>query len=320
MKKKKIVVIGGGTGLSVLLRGLKEKDFDITAIVTVGDDGGSSGRLREDLKVPPPGDVRNVIVALSDTEPLMEQLFQYRFTQGEGLKGHSVGNLFLAAMTEITGDFTTAVKEMRRVLAVKGNVLPVTNEDIKLCATMEDGSIIIGESKIPESGKKIEKVQILPENAKATPESIKAIKEADMIVLGPGSLYTSLLPNLLFNNLSEAIKNSNAKKVYISNIMTQKGETDSFTVFDHVKVLYDHLGEDLFDIVLVNKEIIPLDIIKKYNDQGSSVVRLDKKKMDRYGFRIIHSDFVLYDGLIRHNAKKIADVLEQEMSNIFISK
>lgn len=315
MKKKKIVVIGGGTGLSVMLRGLKEKPFDITAIVTVADDGGSSGRLREDLNVPPPGDIRNVILALSDTEPLMEELFQHRFRQGIGLEGHTVGNLFLAAMTEITGNFTTAIGEMRRVLAVKGNVLPVTNESITLKATMEDGSTIIGESKIPCSGKVIKEIEILPSTAKATPEVLKAIEVADMIVLGPGSLYTSLLPNLLFPEIAEQIKKSKAKKVYISNIMTQQGETDNFTVFDHVKVLYEHLGEDLFDIVLVNNKKIPEEILENYNKKGSSVVRLDESKLNKYGFNIIDSDFVLYDGLIRHNAKRIADILEEQINN-----
>lgn len=311
MRRPKVVVIGGGTGLSVLLRGLKRKSFHITAVVTVGDDGGSSGRLRKDLQIPPPGDVRNVILALADTEPLMEKLLQHRFKHGNGLEGHSVGNLLLAAMTEITGDFKTAIRETRRVLAVRGNVLPVSNETIYLRAEMEDGEIIKGESKIPRSGKKINKIFLHPENAKPSQDVIQAIGKADMIVLGPGSLYTSLIPNLLFPDVVNAIKQSVAKKVYICNVMTQHGETDNFTSFDHLKVIYNHIGEDLFDTILVNSMPIPEEILERYKKENSSPVKFDRDKLLKYGFTIIDGSFVLMDGKIRHDAAKIADCLEE---------
>lgn len=320
MKRKQVVVMGGGTGLSVLLRGLKQKPFDITAIVTVGDDGGSSGRLRQDLQVPPPGDVRNVILALADTEPLMEKLFQYRFTQGEGLEGHSVGNLMLAAMTEITGDFSSAIREMKRVLAVKGEVLPICDQAISLQAEMEDGEIIQGESNIPLAGKKIKRISLIPPSVAPTKEVIEAIQRADMIILGPGSLYTSLIPHLLMPEVICALKQSTAKKVYISNVMTQRGETDEFTVFDHLKAMYDHVGEDLFDIVLVNNKEIPPTVLANYQAKQSHVVQLDREKMEKYGFTIIEGSFVLHDKTIRHDARRIATCLEQLMEADSIKK
>lgn len=310
MRRAKVVVIGGGTGLSVLLRGLKHKPFNITAIVTVGDDGGSSGRLRSEMDIPPPGDIRNVILALSDAEPLMESLFQHRFKQGNGLEGHNVGNLFLAAMTEITGDFNTAIREMRRVLAVRGNALPVSNQSISLEAEMEDGEIIKGESNIPRSGKKIKKVSLNPKDAKASNDVIRAIEKADMVVLGPGSLYISLIPNLLVSGVAEAIKNSNAKKIYISNVMTQHGETDGFTVFDHLKAIYHHIGMDLFDTVLVNNTPIPEHILELYEKEKAFPVVVDREKLSKYNFTILEGSFILIDDAVRHNASKIADSLE----------
>jgi uncharacterized cofD-like protein len=311
MKPAKVVVIGGGTGLSVILRGLKNKPFHITAVVTVGDDGGSSGKLREDLNMPPPGDIRNVILALSDTEPLMEELFQYRFQQGSGLEGHNLGNLILAAMTEITGDFTTAIRETRRVLAVRGKVLPVTNQSIALHAETEDGEIIVGESQIPKASKKIKRVFLEPENVKPSSEAIQAIEKADMIVLGPGSLYTSLIPNLLVNGVADAIKKSNAKKVYICNVMTQPGETDQFSVFDHVKVLYEHMGCDLFDNVIVNTAKIPNELLEKYYKGRAFPVRIDREKLAQFGFNLIEEEILLIDEYVRHDASKIADIIEK---------
>jgi len=310
MRPPKVVVIGGGTGLSVLLRGLKEKPFHITAIVTVADDGGSSGRLRDDLQMPPPGDIRNVILALSDTEPLMEKLFQHRFKQGKGLEGHNVGNLFLAAMTEITGDFNSAIREMRRVLAVRGRVLPVSDQAIALQAEMEDGEIIKGESKIPQSGKKIKRISINPSDVKPSNDVLTAIEKADMIVLGPGSLYTSLIPNLLVPGVAEAIKKSTAEKVYICNVMTQYGETDHFTTFDHLKAIYDHIHFDLFNTVLVNNAAIPKNILERYDKEKSHPVKLDKEKLLKYNFNVIDDCFILTDDKVRHNASKIADQLE----------
>jgi uncharacterized cofD-like protein len=311
MRPPKIVVIGGGTGLSVLLRGLKRKPFHITAVVTVGDDGGSSGRLRNDLKIPPPGDIRNVILALSDTEPMMEKVFQHRFKQGNELEGHNVGNLILAALTEITGDFNTAIRETKRVLAVRGNVLPVSNDIISLQAEMEDGEVIKGESKIPQSGKKIKKVSLFPEEVKPSHEAIRAIEKADMVVLGPGSLYTSLIPNLLFPEVVHAIKQSQAKKIYICNVMTQHGETDNFSAFDHLRVIYDHIGVDLFDKVLVNTTPIPATVLESYKEKDSFPVRYDKEKLSKYGFTIIDGSYVVIDGMVRHNASEIANHLEK---------
>lgn len=314
MRPAKVVVIGGGTGLSVLLRGLKQKPFHLSAIVTVGDDGGSSGRLRKELNMPPPGDVRNVILALSDAEPLMEELFQYRFKQGTGIEGHTVGNLFLAAMTEITGDFTTAIREMRRVLAVQGNVIPVSNQEVSLVAEMEDGEIVEGESNIPKSSKKIKRIHLNPESVSPSSAAIQAIQKADLIVLGPGSLYTSLIPHLLIPEITNAIKSSKAKKVYVGNIMTQPGETDDFTAFDHLKVIYDHIGEDLFHTVLMNNATLPETIQQRYEEKGAKPVAFDRQKLQKYGFAVLEDNFISIDEgtlSVRHNARKIADTLEE---------
>jgi len=227
-RQLRIVVIGGGTGLSVLLRGLKHEPVHITAIVTVADDGGSSGRLREEMDMLPPGDIRNVLTALADTEPLMEKVMQYRFSTGTGLAGHNLGNLLLAAMNEITGDFVTAVKTLSGVLAVRGDVLPASTQSIRLKAEMTDGSLVVGESQIPLTGKEIKRVFLDPEDAVPLSEALLAIAEADAILIGPGSLYTSILPNLLVRGLFAAIKRSPAPKIYICNVMTQPGETDGY--------------------------------------------------------------------------------------------
>src|SRR5690554_4593358 len=252
MKRAKVVVIGGGTGLSVLLRGLKTFPVDITAIVTVADDGGSSGKIRQELKVPPPGDIRNVLVALSEVEPLLEELFQHRFQNGENLSGHSLGNLLLAGMTSITGDFAQGVHELSRVLKVKGKVLPAANEGIVLHAEMEDGTFVEGESKIPLHGKKIKRVFLEPENPKPLQDTLNAIEEADLIVVGPGSLFTSIIPNLLVSEISEMISLAKAWKVYICNVMTQPGETDDFTAADHVEAIYNHVQERFLNSIIVN--------------------------------------------------------------------
>lgn len=226
-KRPRIVVMGGGTGLSVMLRGLKEKPLDITAIVTVADDGGSSGILRSELQMPPPGDIRNVLTALADVEPLLSDILKYRFKNGSGLAGHSLGNLILAAMTDLHGDFVTAVKEMSRVFVVRGQVLPAAGEAVILHAEMEDGSIVTGESKIPEAGRRIKRIFLEPEHVEPLPEALEAIQQADAILIGPGSLYTSILPNLLVPKLAEAIVSSEAIKMFVCNVMTQPGETDN---------------------------------------------------------------------------------------------
>ncbi|RKD21800.1 hypothetical protein BEP19_14385 [Ammoniphilus oxalaticus] len=306
---KKVVVIGGGTGLSVLVRGLKEKPMDITAIVTVADDGGSSGRLREELSMPPPGDIRNVIVALADTEPLLASLFQHRFSSGAGLAGHSLGNLFIAAMKEITGDFVTAVKEISRVLAVRGQVLPAANQAIILNAEMEDGTIVSGESQIPKTGKKIKRVFLEPKDVDPLEEAIEAIYQADLILLGPGSLYTSILPNLLVPGISRAVKDASAKKAYICNVMTQPGETDHYDAADHVNALYNHVGADLFQTIIVNNAQIPSAVLARYKEKGALPVAYHPERLSRFGFEIIEDNFVIYETYLRHNALKVGDAI-----------
>jgi uncharacterized cofD-like protein len=309
-KQPKIVIIGGGTGLPVLLRGLKHYSIDITAIVTVADDGGSSGRLRDELDIPPPGDIRNVLAALSDVEPLIEELFQHRFQNGNGLSGHSLGNLILAAMTSITGDFVKAIREMSKVLNVRGKVLPAANRSVVLHAEMEDGTIVSGESKIPYSGKKIKKVFLTPENIEPLPETIEEIRSADLIVVGPGSLYTSILPNLLVPKIGEEVCKAKAKKIYICNVMTQAGETLNYTASDHVKALYDHMNCAFLDTILVNDENIPDEIQKRYAKEMAEPVKYDIENLKQLGLSIICDSIISYeDNVIRHDTKKVAALL-----------
>ncbi|KPB04628.1 gluconeogenesis factor YvcK family protein [Bacillus sp. CHD6a] len=309
-KVPKIVIIGGGTGLPVLLRGLKHYDVDITAVVTVADDGGSSGRLRDELHIPPPGDVRNVLAALSDVEPLIEDLFQHRFATGNGLSGHSLGNLLLAAMTTITGDFVHAIREMSKVLNVRGKVLPAANQSVILHAEMEDGSIVTGESKIPANGQRIKRVFLTPDKVEPLQESVDEIEKADLIIVGPGSLYTSILPNLLVPKIGEAVCNAHAKKVYICNVMTQAGETLEYTASDHVKALYDHLGCRFMDTILVNEEDIPEEIAVRYKKELATPVVYDIAALSNLGLEIVHDKIIRYDdGVIRHDTQKVAALL-----------
>ncbi len=306
----RIVVIGGGTGLPVLLRGLKQYPVDITAIVTVADDGGSSGRLREDLHIPPPGDIRNVLAALSDVEPLVEEMFQHRFKTSNELSGHSLGNLILAAMTSITGNFVHAIQEMSKVLNVRGKVLPAANQSVILHAEMEDGSIVSGESKIPYSGKKIKKVFLTPKNIRPLPESIQAIRQADLIIIGPGSLYTSILPNLLVPRLGDEVCRSRAKKVYICNLMTQAGETHGYTASDHVRAIYDHLSCAFINTILVNNEEIPPDVKLRYNEELANPVNYDVERLTGLGLEVVHADIAYQEnGALRHDPKKVAKIL-----------
>ncbi|MCG0274810.1 MAG: YvcK family protein [Thermosediminibacteraceae bacterium] len=304
----KIVAIGGGTGLPNLLRGLKKYTRDITAIVTVADDGGSSGILRDELKILPPGDIRNCLLALANTEPLMEKLFQYRFKTGS-LKGHSFGNLFLAAMTEILGDFELAIKESSKVLAVSGQVLPSTLCDVVLVAEFEDGTVIRGESRIPRVGRKIKRIGIIPEDAKPLPEALEAVEKADAIILGPGSLYTSILPNLLIKDLARAVRNSKAKKIFIVNVMTQPGETDGYTAFDHVKTILDHAGDNLIDYVVINVEKIPDHLLQKYLADGAHPVECDDQKIRELGCNVILGELLGYAEVVRHDPIKLAKVI-----------
>lgn len=303
----RVVVIGGGTGLSVLLRGLKQEPVHITAIVTVADDGGSSGRLRAEMDMLPPGDIRNVLTALADTEPLMEKVMQYRFSTGTGLVGHNLGNLLLAAMNDITGDFVTAVKMLSDVLAVRGVVLPATNQSILLKAEMEDGSIVSGESQIPLSGKKIKRVFLDPQDAIPLREAVEAISAADVIIIGPGSLYTSIVPNLLVRRLFEEVKSSSAQKFYICNVMTQPGETDDFTASKHVEVMYEHVGGPFLDTIVVNSAEIPQHVLEKYAEKGASPVIYDPKRLKQLGLTIIAKPLMSFEGgFLRHNASEVS--------------
>ncbi|WP_078414253.1 gluconeogenesis factor YvcK family protein [Priestia abyssalis] len=309
-RTRKVVVIGGGTGLPVLLRGLKYLPIDITAIVTVADDGGSSGRLRNELAMPAPGDIRNVLAALSDVEPLVEDLFQHRFASGNELTGHSLGNLILAAMTSITGDFVHAIQEMSKVLNVRGKVLPAANRSVVLHAEMEDGTIVSGESHIPLSGKPIKRVFLSPNDIEPLSETIRAIRNADMVVIGPGSLYTSILPNLLVPKIGEEVCKAKAKKVYVCNVMTQAGETMNYSASDHIKALYDHMPCPFIDFIIVNDAEIPEEIQKKYEAEQAQPVLYDAKGLKELGVTVIHDHIVDYnDGVIRHDTKKVSSLI-----------
>lgn len=309
----KIVVIGGGTGLSTMLRGLKNYTNNITAIVTVGDDGGGSGKIREDFGMLPPGDIRNCILALADTEPIMEKLLQYRFKEGS-LEGQNFGNLFLAAMAGISDNFEEAVQRMSSVLAVTGKVLPVTLDDMKLMAILENGDKIEGESRIPNEAidrkSKIKELMIDPKHAKPLVDALIAIEEADAIIMGPGSLYTSIIPNLLVEDIADTICNSDAIKIYISNIMTQPGETDDFTVSDHLKTLIKYGGSKCVKYVVANNGTIPSDIEERYLNENSKLVELDREEINNLGVEIIEEDLVMISkGYVKHDSKYLAQVI-----------
>lgn len=300
----RVVAIGGGTGLSQLLLGLKEHTGNLTAVVTVGDDGGSSGRLREDMGMLPPGDVRNCIAALAEAEPLMRSLFQYRFQHGTGLNGHSFGNLFIAALTDIMGgNFEEAVRATSRVLAVRGQIVPSTTADVTLGARMDGGEMVWGESSITHQGQRIEQLYIRPEHAKAYPEAVDAIRSADMIVIGPGSLYTSVLPNLLVRDIRDAIRVSRAVKVYVSNVATQHGETDEFTVADHVAAIERHVGRGLIHVVLANNNVAS-ELPEAWHSRAVALNGSDLSHL-----RVVLEDVVREDKRYHHDPRKLADAL-----------
>ena len=305
-KGPNITVVGGGTGLSVLLRGMKEVTRNVTAVVTVADDGGSSGRLREEFNVIPPGDLRNCLVALADTEPMMEKLFQYRFTGNSDLAGHSFGNLFITAMTKVTGDIEQALKESSRVLAVKGRVFPATTAKVRLSATMDDGSIVDGESQIPLVHKRIKRVHIFPRQVEAVPSTLKAIREAEVIVLGPGSLYTSVIPNLLVEDIAREIRESSAIKIYICNVMTQPGETDDYTASMHVRALIEHGGNGIVDYVLVNNKPISQEMQEHYAREGQYPVLVDENAIADLGVKCFKADIIDDSKMIHHDSLKLA--------------
>ena len=306
----RIVTVGGGTGLSVLLSGLKNYTSNISAVVTVADNGGSSGRLRQQFDVLPPGDIRNCLVALADAPTLMRDLFQFRFDANSEFSGHSFGNLFLTVMTRLTGDFEKAIKETSKVLALRGQVIPSTLEDVTLVAHYSDGSMVIGEEQIPQARKPINRVSLTPQAPLATPDALKAIKEAQIIVLGPGSLYTSIIPNLLIKEITQEIAESQAIKVYVCNVMTQPGETDGYSVSDHVKTLLKHSHERILDYCVVNNGEVPAEILKRYSQDNSFLVINDRKKIENLGVRVIEEDFsMIQDGVVRHDPEKLAKII-----------
>lgn len=324
----RVVALGGGTGLPVVLRGLKDYTANLTAVVTVADDGGSSGRLRGELGILPPGDIRNCLVALADTEPLMERLFQHRFNRGEGLAGHTFGNLFIAAMTEITGDFEAAVMESSRVLKVRGTVLPSTLDNVVLEAELADGRVVTGESAIASQarGAPITKVRLRPSDPKALPAAVRAIAAADIIVLGPGSLYTSIVPNLLVPGIRRAIAQAadrGAPVALVINAMTQPGETTGFGALQHLTVVRDLLGTSV-NWAIVNSERIPPDLKRKYEEDGAAVVSAPPGLFERYGLkvargRLLDTDALaggLDQGLIRHDPDRLAQAILRILSRV----
>ncbi len=305
----------------MVLRGLKEfvasskKDkvsrpiSDLAAIVTVTDDGGSSGRLRREYRVLPPGDIRNCMVALSKDEHLLGKLFQYRFPAGRGLAGHSFGNLFLTALTNVTGDFPEAVRVSAQVLAIRGRIFPSTAQNVTLEAELENGKIVHGETNISRSRKSIREVRLVPRRVRALPEALEAIGSADLILVGPGSLYTSIIPNLLIEKVVQAIKRSRAICVYIANLMTQPGETQHYSVADHIRAIYDHTGKDLFDFVVINRSRVPSRLLRRYRAQDAEPVEPSFDELDRMKLRYVTGDLLHDRGVVRHDQRRLARLL-----------
>lgn len=313
-----VVAIGGGTGASGLLRGLKEHTEKLTAIVTVADDGGSSGRFRKEFGMLPPGDIRNCLAALADGGPVLERLFQYRFENGD-LKGHPFGNIFLAALTQVTGDFEQAVREANRVLNVRGRVLPATAAKVSLIAEHEDGSKTTGESLVGKVNKPVKRLSIKPEDAAAAAEVVDAIMATDMVLLGPGSLYTSVLPNLLVPQIAAALLRTGALVGYICNVMTQPGETQSFTASRHAEVVIEHTSPELLDFVVVNTASIPDRLAQAYAAEGAVRVEPDFARLRQLSGkpRIVSAELISADHVIRHHPGKLAELclnVQREMA------
>jgi uncharacterized cofD-like protein len=318
------VAIGGGTGLSMLLRGLKhfvarrrqESErhplSDLAAIVTVTDDGGSSGRLRREYRVLPPGDIRNCMVALSQDEALLGRLFQYRFHAGRGLRGHSFGNLFLTALSHVTGDFAEAVRVSGEVLAIRGRIFPTTLANVSLEALMKNGKIVLGETRIARSGYEIRRLSLRPRRVQPVPEVLEAIRHADLILIGPGSLYTSILPNLLVSGVAEAIEKSSATRVYIANLMTQPGETQGFSLADHVRVMYAHTRRKFIDWVVASNQIISPEVAHRYKLRGAEPVRVDIHDLQRLGVRCLLDNLLEEHGVVRHDSARLSQLLIEE--------
>jgi uncharacterized cofD-like protein len=323
----RVVAIGGGTGLSTLLKGLKRFALtpselaaspagapvisDLSAVVTVSDDGGSSGRLRKELNMLPPGDIRNCIVALSEDEALLSQLFRHRFGKGSGLQGHSFGNLFLAALTSITNDFAEAVRLSSEILVTRGHIFPATTSNIELEALMEDGSHVRGETNITASKVRIQELFLVPPNVDPLPQTLEAIARADIISIGPGSLFTSLIPNLLVHGIAEAIVNSPATKVYICNLMTQANESLDLSAADHIRALNRHAGHQLFDYALINRTSVSYELKVKYALEGACQIAADLDAIEALGVIPVLGDYLDDSGVARHHTARIATDMMQ---------
>jgi uncharacterized cofD-like protein len=322
----RVVALGGGTGLSALLRGLKEHVVrrsdqrptaerpitDLAAIVTVTDDGGSSGRLRRENRMLPPGDIRNCMVALAKDETLLTQLFQYRFHAGRGLSGHNFGNLFLTALTHVTGDFAEAVRVSAKVLAVRGRIFPSTLSNVHLVATLSNGKRVRGETRISRSKLPIRKLELSPKRVRPLPMAIEALQHADLILMGPGSLYTSVIPNLLIPEIARAIVQSKAPRLYIANLMTQPGETTHYSLSDHLQALQDHVRGRVVDAVVANAKTVSPPVARRYRAENAEPVRLDREKLMQLGVRVITDDLLEEHGVIRHNSALLARLLVEE--------
>jgi uncharacterized cofD-like protein len=321
VRSARIVALGGGTGLSSVLRGLKQyvtvpkgdgrvrPISDLVAVVTVTDDGGSSGRLRNEYRVLPPGDIRNCMVALSNDEHLLGELFQYRFPVGRGLAGHSFGNLFLTALTNTTGDFSKAIRVSSEILAIRGRIFPSTAQNVTLKAELEDGTLVAGESNISRSRKLISRIRLVPRRVRPVPEVIKALRQADLILVGPGSLYTSIIPNLLVEEIVDVIANSRATCVYIANLMTQPGETQHYSVADHVRAIYDHTCPGLFDYVVINTKPVNPRLLRRYRAQGAEPVDLSLDELNLLNLKYVAGDLLQEDGVVRHDQSRLTRLL-----------
>src|ERR1700674_3928075 len=321
-----VVALGGGTGLSTVLRGLKElltrrraepasqlqPINSLTAIVTVTDDGGSSGRLRRENRILPPGDIRNCMVALSQDETLLSRLFQYRFHAGRGLVGHNFGNLFLAALTHVTGDFAEAVRVSSKVLAIRGRIFPSTISNVTLVATLEGGRKVHGETRITASRKPIKKLTLFPRNVRPLPKAVEAIQQADLILLGPGSLYTSILPNLLIPEIVNAIAKAKAPRVYVANLMTQPGETSGYALADHLRAIQSHTPRRVIDWVVANRQTVSPEVAKRYRAQGAEPVEVNLSELQKLGYCVVLDNLLDEHGVIRHNSRRLARLLLEE--------